>query len=216
MITTFTGFDLRNLATTQARRVLIPLAVVFAIGLTSPVQGLSIVSGALIGSVTASYMFQADERGLLDILYATTLVPRRAVVVGRYLSVATFTLVAVGLGTGVTLVAAEFRHQSAGWTLISPMLLISFGVAATAIALQLPFLFALGYTKGRPMVYIPFAVAGAAVLLAVQTGLLHVSAPLAFTFRPNSAVVLLVILAGVALIAASAGISNHFYRRREF
>lgn len=215
MIATFTRFDLRNFATTQPARVIIPLAFVIIFGATLPVPGLPILAGGIIAAITASYPFQGDERGLLDTLYATTPVSRRAVTVGRYLSTLLMAAVAIGLGIGVAAVMATIRHQELSGSLIGTMSMAAFAVVAIALSVQLPWFFALGFTRGRPMIFIPVAVISVAGWLAGRSGLLDGTSPGGMVPTPGAPVVIGVLVAGTALLAASATIATRLYARRE-
>lgn len=215
MIATFSRFDFRNLTTTQPRRVIIPLAFVVVFGAVLPLPGLPILIGALIASLTASYPFQADERGLLDTLYATAPVSRSAVVIGRYISVLVVAAIAIALGTATTVVTGALRHENISWPLIAGMLVIASGITAVALAVQLPWFFALGYTKGRPMIYIPVAVISILGWIAGQTGLLNGTSALKTTASPSGATALLVLLIGAGLLITSTYTANRLYQRRE-
>lgn len=57
----------------------------------------------------ARYLFQADERGLLGTLYATTSVTRREVVIGRYLTVVAYAILATRIGVLTSLVDDAIR-----------------------------------------------------------------------------------------------------------
>lgn len=215
MIATFTRFDLRNFATTQPTRIIIPLAFVVVFGATLPVPGMPILAGAIIASVTISYPFQGDERGLLDTLYATSPVSRRAVTIGRYLSALVMAATSIGLGVIVTLIMGVVRHQDQSWPLIATMLLASFGVVAVALSVQLPWFFAMGFTRGRPMIFIPVAVISIGGWIAGRTGLLDGTSSLGSIALPSTPVVALVLVLGTALLAASAAVAVRLYRRRE-
>ncbi|SDS66948.1 ABC-2 transporter permease [Microlunatus soli] len=217
MIATFTRFDLRNFATTQPARVIIPLAFVVVFGATLPVPGMPILAGAIIASVTASYSFQGDERGLLDTLYATSPISRRAVTVGRYLSALAMAAAAIGLGVITTLVLSVVRDQQLSWPLIAIMLLGSYAIVAVALSVQLPWFFAMGFTRGRPMIFIPVAVIAVAGWIAGQTGMLsgRSSSTFGAIDAPPALAVVAVLVLGTALLAASAALATRLYRNRE-
>jgi len=172
MIATFTLFDVRNFATTQPLRMILPLALVVLFGASVPIPGAPIVIAALIASITTSYYFQGDERGMLDTLYAASSISRPAVVIGRYISALIFAAAAVGLGAATTVVMTAVRHQSLSWPLALGMLVAAFGIVSVALAVQLPWFFALGFTRGRPMIYIPVGILSIAGFVAGQTGFL--------------------------------------------
>ena len=215
MIATFARFDLRNFATTQPTRVIIPLAFVVIFGATLPIPGMPILAGAIIAAVTASYPFQADERGQLDTLYASTPISRRAVTIGRYISALVMSAVATGLGVVVALIMAQIRDQQLSPSLIAMMLLAGFGVVAVTLSVQLPWFFAMGFTRGRPMIFIPVAVIAAAGWIAGQTGMLSGPSSLDQLQAPGPAVVTPVLVGGSALLVASAITATRLYRRRE-
>ncbi|WP_144765730.1 ABC-2 transporter permease [Curtobacterium sp. 9128] len=215
MITAFTRFDITSFATTQARRALVPLAFVVVFGAVIPVPGLAIVVGAVIAAVSVSYPFQGDERGQLDTLYANTLVRRRDVVVGRFLTVLAFAAAAVALGVLVSLVTAAVRHETMAWSTVGTLLLVAFGVTVACVAVQLPWFFALGYTRARPMLYIPVAVLAVGSWLAGQTGLLDGATSVTIGGGPSPVVVVAVLVGGVVVLVASALVSTRLYERRE-
>ncbi len=217
MIATFTRFDLLGLVTTQTRRVAIPILFVIVCGIALPVPGLPIIVAALVVSVSASYPFLADERGLLDTLYAAAPLTRRSVVIGRYLTLLVFGAAAVAIGAVVSLTGAAIRSQSLGAPTLVLLLLIAFGILTVALAVQLPWFFALGYTKSRPMIYIPVAIISIVGFLAGQSGLFDgsqilVGAPTAASLLTVTVIVLPL---GVGLLVASVVVASHLYARRE-
>jgi len=217
MTWTFFRFDLQNLLTTQSRRVIIPVALIVAFSITLPVPGLPIIIAAFVASVTASYPFQADERGLLDTLYATAALTRRSVVVGRYLTLLVFGAAVIALATALTVLTAFIQHQSLGWTTVAFLLVLAFGVLAVAFAVQLPWFFALGYTKSRAMIYIPVAVISIAGFIAAQFGLLNrAQLPAVVAMPALTAVIAEIVLPlGAALLIASIVTTSRLYARRE-
>ncbi|MEO7123929.1 MAG: ABC-2 transporter permease, partial [Lacisediminihabitans sp.] len=138
MIAAFTRFDCVNLATTQARRVLIPLMFVIVMGIALPFSTAPVLIGALVVVASLSYPFQADERGLLDTLYATTSVTRRDVVIGRYLTVLLYAIFATGIGVIVSLVDDTVRHQQFEWPAMASALLAAFALVVVGVSVQLP------------------------------------------------------------------------------
>lgn len=214
MTAAFTLFDLRNFATTQPLRMLLPLALVVVFGATVPLSGAPIVIGALMAAVTASYYFQGDERGLLDTLYAITPISRCSVVVGRYISMLVLAAISVGLGAATAFIAAAIRHESLSWPVTATMLLAAFGIVTVAFAVQLPWFFALGFTRGRPMVYVPVGVIAVAAFVASQTGLRHGSVRLASFSDPSALATAMVLILGAAALVASATVAVRLYRKR--
>ena len=215
MIATFTLFDVRNFATTQPLRMILPLALVVLFGASVPIPGAPIVIAALIASITTSYYFQGDERGMLDTLYAASSISGPAVVIGRYISALIFAAAAVGLGAATTVVMTAVRHQSLSWPLALGMLVAAFGIVSVALAVQLPWFFALGFTRGRPMIYIPVGILSIAGFVAGQTGFLDGSIQITSSGVPLALVSILIVAFGCAVIAVSIAIAVRLYRKRE-
>ncbi|WIE64114.1 ABC-2 transporter permease [Curtobacterium sp. MCLR17_036] len=211
----FTRFDLTTIALTQPLRVLLPLGFIVVFSVVFPVPGTGIVMGAAIAAVSASVPFQADERGRLDTLYGIAPVGRTAVVLGRYVSMVVYAVVALGVGVAATLAVAAVRQQDVAWPFLATMLLVGAGAVFVAVAVQLPWFFALGYTRGRPMVYIPIAVIAVGAFLVGQTGLVGSSGSPADFAAPSGAVAATVLGIGVVLLAASAALAVRLYRRRQ-
>lgn len=182
--------------------------------MTLPVPGLGIVVGAVVAAVSASIPFQGDERGRLDTLYGIAPIDRSAVVIGRYLSMVVFAVVAVGLGTATTLVVGAVRGQDFGWPLIATMLLAAAACVGIAYAVQLPWFFALGFTRGRPMIYIPVGIMAVVGFTAGQAGWLDDVEP-ADVLAPAPWLAALVLMGVVLLFVASAVVAVRMYRRRE-
>lgn len=217
MITTalrFARFDLVSMARTQPLRIVLPLLFTVVFSITLPVPGLGVVVGAVVASVSASIPFQGDERGRLDTLYGIAPIGRTAVVLGRYLSMLVFAVVAVGIGTATTLVTGAVRHQDIGWPLVATMLLGATACVGLAYAVQLPWFFALGFTRGRPMVYIPVAIIAVVGFVVGQVGWFGDVEP-ADLVAPSPTLVGIVVVAVAAAIAVSATIAVRLYQRRE-
>lgn len=210
----FARFDLRTMALTQPLRVLLPLLFTVVFCVTLPVPGFGIVIGAVVATVSASVPFQGDERGRLDTLYGIAPIGRTAVVLGRYCSMVVFALTAVGLGTATTFVMRAVRHQDFGWPLVGAMLLASFACVGVAYAVQLPWFFALGFTRGRPMVYIPVAIIAVAGTVVSRSGWFADVGP-ADVLAPPGWLAVVVCVAVVVLLVVSAAIATRVYRRRE-
>lgn len=211
----FTRFDFVTIATTQPARVLLPLAVIVVIGATMPIPGFAIVMGAVVASVSASVPFQGDERGRLDTLYGIAPVARSAVVIGRYVSLLVFAALAIGIGTATTLVMRAVHHEDFGRPLLATMFLVAFGCVCVAFAVQVPWFFALGFTRGRPMVYIPVAAMAFVGFAISQTGLFDGTTSLHLNGAPPISVAIGVLVAGVLLLVVSALVAVRLYRRRE-
>lgn len=210
----FARFDLANIATTQPLRVLLPILLAAVFAVTLPVQGAGIVIGAVIAAVTVSVPFQGDEHGRLDVLYGLAPVGRAAVVLGRYLSLLVIALATVGVGALTSFVVGGVRQQPAAWPVVATMLLVAVGVVSVAIAVQVPWFFALGFHRGRPMIYVPVAVIAVVGFIAGRTGLFDGPVDVAVGLPPLAATVGVLVLAAL-LLAVSAVIAIRVYARRE-
>ncbi|HEU0257350.1 MAG TPA: ABC-2 transporter permease [Microbacteriaceae bacterium] len=114
----------------------------------------------------ASDLFLMDERGRLDILYATLPVGRTTVVLGRYTTVLLEFLVAAVIGNTVAMLDVDFGRAPLGPGMLVMMNVVGFVIVAVGLAVQLPAFFALGYTKARFVGLVPpvvIAVAGLSV-----------------------------------------------------
>lgn len=210
----FTRFDLANLATTQPLRVLLPILLAAVFVVTLPVAGAGIVIGAVIAAVTVSVPFQGDEHGRLDVLYGLAPVGRAAVVLGRYLTLLVIALATIAVGALTSFVVGGLRHQAPTWPVVSTMLLVAVGVVSVAIAVQVPWFFALGFHRGRPMISVPVAVIATAGFVAGRTGLFAGSLDLAVGLPPLATTVAVLVL-GAGVLVVSALVAIRVYRRRE-
>ncbi len=149
----FTRFDLMSWF--AQRQTLIALALIVVVGIIVPVPGMAIITAALVTSLMLSTPFLGDERDRLDTLYGVLPISRGAIVVGRTLSILAYGVVAMLVATVVTLSVVAVRG-----TLIAPEVLAvayaaAFAIVGLSIAVQLPVLFRMGYSRGRFMVYAP-------------------------------------------------------------
>ena len=215
MIVTFTMFDVRNFTTALSTRTLFALLFVLVIGVTAPIQGAAIMCGAIVTAVFASYFFQADERGRLDVLYALSAASRTAVVIGRYLATLILGIVITAAGVVVTLLSSLIRHQDLNWPLIATLLLIAYGVIAVTVAAQMPWFFAVGFTKGRGVISVFLVVIGLLGWIAGQTSHVDGFNLTTLTATPLALVVGIVVIAGALLLAVSAAIASRLYNNRE-
>lgn len=212
MIAAFTRLDLSSWF--PRTQTLLTLLFVAVVGVLLPVPGMAIMASAIVTSLMVSAPFLGDERGRLDTLYGVLPVSRSTVVIGRTLSIITYYVVAAALATVVTAISTAAR----GGQGMTELLLIAHAAALAfvglSMALQLPVLFRIGYTRGRLMSYAPaFAVAGLAWLLQ-STGA-HVPLQEAFKGVPVA------VIAGVGAVIGAIGIicaiviSERLYRTRE-
>ncbi|WFR65757.1 hypothetical protein P9139_11255 [Curtobacterium flaccumfaciens] len=94
------------------------------------------------------------------------------------------------------------------------MLLVAFGCVCVAFAVQLPWFFALGFTRGRPMIYIPVGIIAVIGFVAGQAGWLGQAGPLEVR-APSVLLATVVLVGGAVLLAASAVVAVRVYQRRE-
>ena len=212
MIAAFTRLDLSSWF--PRTQTLLTLLFIVIVGVLLPVPGMAIMASALVTSLMVSAPFLGDERGRLDTLYGILPVSRSTVVIGRTLSIIAYYLVAATLATIVTVIDAVVRggQVEPGLLLIAHAASLAF--VGLSMALQLPVLFRIGYTRGRFMAYAPaFAVAGIAWLLQA-TGA-HVPVGEAFEAVPVVAIAGFGALIGVIGIICAVLVAARLYRVRE-
>lgn len=164
----FTRFDVMSWF--PRRQTLLPLAFIVVVGIILPVPGMAIVASAFVTSLMLSAPFLGDERDRLDTLYGVLPISRRAIVVGRALSILVYGVLAMIIATVVTLGVAAVRG-----TVITPELLMigyaaALAIVGLSIGVQLPVLFRVGYSRGRFMVYAPAIVIAGAAWIAQAVG----------------------------------------------
>ncbi|TFV84472.1 ABC-2 transporter permease [Microbacterium sp. dk485] len=170
MTLAFTRFDLMSWF--AQRQMLLALALIVVVGIIIPVPGMAIVASAFVTSMMLSTPFLGDERDRLDTLYGVLPVSRRAIVVGRALSILLYGVVALIVATLATLGVAAVRG-----TMIAPELLAiayaaAFAIVGLSIGVQLPVLFRVGYSRGRLMVYAPTILIVGAAWIAQAAGVI--------------------------------------------
>lgn len=166
-----------------------------------------------------TYPFLADERGRHDLLYATLPVRRRSVVWGRHLYFVVMELgallVAIALSSAVALATAHTLDL--GFTALIAW--AATAVASLIITVQLPVLFALGYTKSRWIVVVPLIICLSPMVLTQIPGLsgqLTGLWPQALTLPWSLTVSAWLTTAIIVLWVTSALISVRLYAKRQF
>lgn len=210
MTLTFARFDLLSWA--LQRQPLLPLALVAAVGFALPVPGLAIVAAGLVTSVTVAVPFLADERGRLDALYGILPVSRRAVVAGRTLSLLVYSLAAAAIATIVTYIAAAFQGEAVPHDVVLMALAAAAAIVGLSLALQLPVLFRVGYSRGRFIAYAPSMTLAGLAWIAQAVGATDL---LPTSDHPPVAIICAAgLLFGVAGAVIGASFAVRAYRRR--
>lgn len=157
----FARFDLMSWF--PRRQTLLPLAFVVLVGIVFPVPGMAIVAAAFVTSLMLSAPFLGDERDRLDTLYGVLPISRRAIVIGRALSILTYGVIAMLLATAATLAVAAVRATAITAEMLAIGYAVSLAIVGISVGVQLPVLFRIGYSRGRFMVYAPaFVIVGVA------------------------------------------------------
>lgn len=212
MIAAFTRLDLSSWF--PRTQTLLTLLFVAVVGVLLPIPGMAIMASAMVTSLMVSAPFLGDERGRLDTLYGVLPVSRSTVVIGRTLSIIAYYLAAAALATIITVITAVVRGGQIGTELLLIAHAAALAFVGLSMALQLPVLFRIGYTRGRLMAYAPvFVVAGVAWLLQA-TGT-HVPLQEAFEGVPVVAIAGAGALIGTIGIICAIVVSARLYRTRE-
>jgi ABC-2 family transporter protein len=166
----FTRFDLMSWF--AQRQTLLALALIVVVGILVPVPGMAIIASALVTSLMLSTPFLGDERDRLDTLYGVLPISRRAIVVGRALSILVYGVVALVVATAATLGVAVVRGAMIAPDLLAIAYAAAFAIVGLSIAAQLPVLFRVGYSRGRLMVYAPTILIVGAAWIAQAVGVI--------------------------------------------
>lgn len=172
MTLAFIRFDL--LSWLPRKQTLLPLAFIVVIGVVLPVPGMAVVASAVVTSMMISAPFLADERGRLDTLYGLLPISRNKVVVGRATALLVYCVIAFAIAALTTFVVAIARGDAIPLELVGVALAIGFAFIGLAMALQLPVLFRIGYTRGRLVAYAPALVIAGLVWLNQATGVVRI------------------------------------------
>lgn len=209
MTIAFIRFDL--LSWLPRKQTLLPLAFIVVVGVALPVPGMAVVASAVVASMMISAPFLADERGRLDILYGLLPISRNKVVVGRAAALLVYYVVAFGVAALTTFVVGIARGDAIPMELVGVALAVGFAFIGLAMALQLPVLFRVGYTRGRLVAYAPAFVVAGLIWLNQATGLVTMEGQLLSTIG--------LVIAGVVIGAFGSAlgvvIATRMYRNRE-
>lgn len=183
------------------RQTLLPLAFIVVVGVVLPLPGMAIVASAFITALMLSAPFLGDERDRLDTLYGILPISRRAVVVGRALSILLYGVAAMVIATATTLVVAAVRGVAVSPDMMGLGYAAAFAATGVSIGVQLPVLFRVGYSRGRLVIYAPALLIAAAIWVSQTFGLVDgdaiVSIPPALTIGVCLAVGLIGLVVGI-------------------
>ena len=192
---------------------LVPLLIVIAIITVinpGPLGALGLCAG--LAMLIPSYMFSLDERGRLDTLYSVLPLSRTNVVHGRYVVLLALTLALLSMGAVLTAARAALTGPSVDLAELAIVFGGSFFLVAIVHGFQVPFYFAVGYSKARIVNYAILIVFFGALWLvfpAVRLDMVH------FTDRLNSPFFYAItVLGGLGILGASVASSSRLYRNR--
>lgn len=210
MTLTFARFDLMSWF--PRRQTLLPLVFIVVIGIGLPVPGMAIAASAFVTSLMLSVPFLGDERDHLDMLYGVLPISRRAIVIGRALSILAYGAAATAVATVVTLSMAAIRGTAAAPELLAVAYAASFAIVGLSVGVQLPVLFRVGYSRGRLMVYVPALLVAGGAWIAQSAGLLDSNM---IASIPLTLGVWICVAIGALSLVAGTAIAVRMYSSRE-
>jgi ABC-2 family transporter protein len=211
MILAFTRFDLGSLLASPVR-AFGPIIFVMFVAVVAPFPLIAVPAAAAAVSMGVGTPFLNDERGRLDVLYATLPINRSTVVVGRYVEMAIWYVVAAALATGASIVATFVRGQTVSLAWLGLAHALSFMAVAITLALQVPVFFSVGYTRGKAAMFLPAVVIGAACSVAAG---LSAGSHLYENVAASGLTPLLAVAVGVIAVVISVLVSVRIYTRRQ-
>lgn len=211
----FAGLDLRVLQTTARSILGVSALLALLTWTTAPTPPMMVAVFLLAAGILAIEPFRADERGHLDALYATLPITRRHVVAGRYLTVLLITAACAVAGIVVGTAAAAVRGDDLQLDAIGIMLLAGLAINAVILAIEVPILFSVGYTRARWVTLTPILLVCLTVLVAQTTGLNLTD--LVGLFQQPAPIWLLITspIASLGVLALSALLATHQYAKRD-
>lgn len=212
MIARFVLLDLHGLAR-KPWRILAGLGTLVLIS-AAILPAFAIPLAAVFAVVIVPDAFLMDERGRLDILYATLPISRTTVVVGRYVTSIVVYVLAAAVGNAITLLAPEFGGAPTHPAFLALVNVAGFIVAALGLAIQLPVFFAIGFTKARFASLLPAIAVLVAITIGHKSGLFSGRLAATLTGSIPPAIAVTSVAAGVALLVISALAARSVYQRR--
>lgn len=210
MIFAFARFDLASWF--PRRQTLLPLVFVVVVAIVLPLPGAAIVASAFVTSLMLSAPFLNDERNRLDTLYGVLPISRRTVVMGRALAVLAYAIVATAIAAASTFVVAGVNGREVEPMLLTIAYAAAFAILGLSVAVQLPVLFRVGYSRGRLVVYAPALLIAAGAWLGQATGVITTENVIAL-----SVIVPIGVCAAIGAVGIAVGIAlaSRVYAKRE-
>jgi ABC-type transport system involved in multi-copper enzyme maturation permease subunit len=210
-----TGLDLRVLQAVAKSLIGVSVALAVMVWITAPTPVMMVAVFLLTAAILAVDPFRSDERGHLDVLYATLPLARGQVVAGRYLTALVVQAMSTLAGLALGLVAAAIHREPLQPGMVATVMVAGFATNAVLIAVEFPIVFALGYSRARWVTFTPILLVCVAVVVGRSLGLNLAELVDLLQQVPSAVIVVTVALAGLGLLALSALLSVRLYRRRD-
>lgn len=195
--------------------VIILLALMIPAYLDMGSLGIIVVVVMISEIVGAADVFSAG-RGGLDPLYASLFVARKTVVIARYLfsfltSLIAFAL-AIIIGFGISIISPDYFYMSEFLIFCLASLLVMLVMSAV----NLPFLFKLGFKNARTVAMILPMAMPILVFMFINLQDMDPEYLMAQVSRNLQQEIILAVVIGVVVTVASCLLSIKFYNEREF
>lgn len=224
------SLDWRAMKYYWPRAFIMPIFSIMA-GLVSPAFVLP--AGMFICLAYSVNPFAMEEKGLLDNLYLTLPVSRKTIVTARYAFSLIMQSFAFLFGAPAMYLTARLQNNTRNhfgnvyFGMDGKMMLLIAALSFMCYALinmcMFPFLFKIGYSKGKaigyyiPMFFFAGVVYAAMIMLSISDSFIHTALlGLDWAHDHTGLLVLCILLAGLLFLGISYLLSLHFYKKREF
>ena len=196
------------------------LGIPLIFALTSQSGAIYVFNVILVASLAlATFSFEFTDKSNLNVLYGTLPTNRKSIVTARYLFNILQVIVVTVIGIVVGIVIDLAFNQSINFGAIFQNMAFALGIFLVLVGFLMPFLFKLGWQKGRIMFWVAIAVM---VLVMNAGGLLNsVGVENSFNifelaFRNLTLSISIVIGIGAVAYGASFILSRRIYLKKDF
>lgn len=157
-IINFTKLDLQTVKPyllDKRSLIYLVLAIILPYGNKEPISAIALV--LLFSMLLSTYPFAISDQNNLDKLYIALNIDRKTVVIGRYLTLLLFYVIASILGLIIYILLSIFMGIGVN---IKEALFLTITILTIMFilqSLQFPFFFKNGYLKSKSLTYLPFA-----------------------------------------------------------
>jgi len=195
---------------------------IFMSGFGDELVGFSfIISWTIFAGTIMAFPFESIDNGNMNVLYATLPTNRKSIIAGRYLIILVILVLSLVVGIIGSLALDLIFSNTITHQVMLLSISLSIGLYLLAVGFQTPFLYKVGYIKGKIFMWIPIIIVNLVMLIPTVLDLFGVENPNRFSIfnvmLSNTLPASLIALgAGAVSLIVSYILSRKIYLNKDF